>query len=45
MGGNKAKHINELEFVNGKVLANIWFEDVIVVIDPQSGECESEYGK
>lgn len=43
MGGNKAKHINELEFVNGKVLANIWFEDVIVVIDPQSGECESEY--
>ncbi len=45
LNGNPAKKINELEFVNGKVLANIWYEDVIVIIDPITGQCESEYGK
>ena len=44
-GGREARNINELEFVNGKVLANVWYEDVILVIDPKSGECESEYGE
>jgi len=43
MDGKKAEKINELEFFNGKVLANIWYEDVIVVIDPVTGQCESEY--
>lgn len=41
--GRLAKNLNELEFVNGKVLANVWFEDIILVIDPHSGKCESEY--
>mmetsp|Transcript_26818 Transcript_26818/g.39723 ORF Transcript_26818/g.39723 Transcript_26818/m.39723 type:complete len:339 (+) Transcript_26818:79-1095(+) len=41
--GKAAEEINELEFVNGVVLANIWFKDVILVIDPTSGECLSEY--
>ena len=45
MNGKPAKNLNELEFVNGKVLANVWYEDVILVIDPISGECESEYGR
>ncbi len=43
--GEPAKRINELELVNGRVLANVWYEDVILIIDPESGECESEYGK
>jgi glutamine cyclotransferase len=43
--GSSASHINELEFANGIILANVWFEDVILVIDPMSGECLSEYGK
>ena len=43
--GKAAEEINELEFVNGVVLANIWFKDVILVIDPTSGECLSEYGE
>jgi glutamine cyclotransferase len=43
--GKAAKEINELEFVNGVVLANVWYEDVILVIDPISGECLSEYGE
>lgn len=42
-GGNPAHNINELEFMDGKILANIWYEDVLLVIDPESGRCESEY--
>ena len=30
--------LNELECVNGQVLANVWLRDLIVVIDPTSGE-------
>ena len=29
--------LNELEFVHGEVLANIWFVDKIVRINPTSG--------
>lgn len=43
--GKPARNLNELEFVNGKVLSNVWYEDTILVIDPTSGKCESEYGK
>ncbi len=41
--GLEAKNINELEFYNGMILANVWHEDVILVIDPRSGVCISEY--
>jgi len=43
MNGEPAYKMNELEFVHGKVLANVWYEDVILVIDPVTGKCESEY--
>lgn len=43
MSGVPAYKMNELEFVHGKVLANVWYEDVILVIDPVTGACESEY--
>ena len=29
--------LNELEYINGEVWANIWYSDVIVRIDPESG--------
>ena len=29
--------LNELEFVNGRVLANIWYQDIVVSIDPING--------
>ncbi|TCD03428.1 glutaminyl-peptide cyclotransferase [Pedobacter psychroterrae] len=32
--------INELEFINGKIYANIYTSDIIVVIDPKSGIVE-----
>jgi glutamine cyclotransferase len=32
--------LNELEYIGGEVWANIWFEDTIVVIDPETGWVE-----
>lgn len=31
-------HINELEYVNGYIYANVWMNNYIVKIDPQSGK-------
>jgi glutamine cyclotransferase len=31
-------YLNELEYINGKVLANIWYKNIIVVIDPATGK-------
>ena len=45
MNGDKANNMNELELWRGRVLANIWYEDTIIVIDPQTGNVEKEYGK
>jgi len=32
--------INELEYINGKVYANIWMEEKIAIINPQTGQVE-----
>lgn len=34
--------LNELEYINGLVWANIWTEDRIVMIDPETGEVKEE---
>jgi glutamine cyclotransferase len=31
------KNLNELEFVKGKIYANVWRTDIIVMIDPDTG--------
>jgi glutamine cyclotransferase len=36
--GRRVRHLNELEYVNGQILANIWQKDYIVRISPQTGE-------
>lgn len=36
--GERLRHINELEFVNGEIFANLWLRDVIARIDPDSGQ-------
>ncbi len=36
-GGETVKHLNELEYVDGKILANIWKSDKITVISPETG--------
>ena len=30
--------LNELEFVNGEIYANVWYSDTIVRINPKTGE-------
>ena len=35
--GRPLKNLNELEWVNGCVLANVWQSPVIVVINPHDG--------
>lgn len=35
--GNPIIRLNELEYINGEIFANIWQTDMIVRIDPQSG--------
>ena len=36
-GRTEIKELNELEYVNGEIYANIWHDQRIVTIDPQSG--------
>ncbi len=36
--GQRVVHLNELEWIDGQIWANVWTTDRIVVIDPDSGE-------
>jgi glutamine cyclotransferase len=38
--GRPLTKLNELEFVNGRILANVWYDDRIAIIDPASGTVE-----
>ena len=38
-------NVNELEWWRGRVLANVWFLDIILVINPRTGVVEKEYGR
>ncbi|KAL7712637.1 Glutamine cyclotransferase [Entamoeba marina] len=42
-GGVPLKMINEIEYIDGLIYANVWFEDVIVLIDLTSGKVVSEF--
>lgn len=35
--GESVRQLNELEFVNGEIFANIWHDSRIIVINPQNG--------
>ena len=38
MGANgPVANINELEYVDGEIWANIWYEDVLIRVDPRTG--------
>lgn len=39
--GSPLKRINELEYINGLIYANIWQTDRIAVINPETGEVEN----
>lgn len=36
-------YLNELEYINGKIFANVWTTDFILVINPNSGAVEQFY--
>ena len=38
---SKIKNVNELEWINGKIYANIWQKDAIIIVNPNTGEVES----
>ncbi len=38
LNGSPVKKLNELEWVNGYIYANVWHEDYIVKIQPESGK-------
>lgn len=40
-GGRPVPNLNELEWVNGEIYANVWMTDQIVRIDPTSGVVKS----
>ena len=35
--GEPLRQINELEYIDGKIWANVWMQDVLVRIDPETG--------
>lgn len=39
-GGKSVNFLNELEYINGKIWANVYLKDEILIIDPASGEVE-----
>ncbi len=38
--GRIQTHLNELEYINGKIWANVYLKDEILIIDPKSGVVE-----
>jgi len=40
MAGQPVRNVNELEWVDGKILANVWMTDQIVRIDPATGKVD-----
>lgn len=39
--GKKVPYLNELEYIDGKVWANVYGTDYVVIIDPQDGHVEA----
>lgn len=40
--GEEIPNINELEYINGYIWANVWLSDEILIIDPQNGDVISK---
>ena len=41
MDGRPVRYLNELEYIDGKVWANVYTTDLIVVINPADGTVEA----
>jgi len=40
LNGRPLKNLNELEWINGKIWANVYLTDMIAIIDPKTGKVE-----
>ncbi|MBR4740749.1 MAG: glutaminyl-peptide cyclotransferase [Bacteroidales bacterium] len=40
LNGRPLRNLNELEWIDGKIWANVYLTDMIVIIDPKSGKAE-----
>ena len=38
LDGHELSQLNELEFIDGKIYANIWLTNYVAIIDPETGE-------
>lgn len=41
MNGRPVRYINELEWIDGKIWANVYLTEMIVIIDPKTGKVEA----
>ncbi len=41
LNGRPVRYLNELEWIDGRIWANVYTTDLIVIIDPKSGEVEA----
>eukprot|EP01041_Mallomonas_annulata_P010000 gene10000-20808_t len=41
--GQYMRLLNELEYVNGYIFANLWYKDIILKIDPKTGQVVKKY--
>ena len=41
MNGRPITELNELEFIEGEIWANVWQKDLILIIDPATGQVKS----
>lgn len=42
LNGKSVKYINELEWIDGKIWANVYMTDMILVIDPDTGDVTAQ---
>jgi len=42
MNGKEVNYLNELEYIDGKIWANVYTEDYIVIINPETGVVEGK---
>ena len=40
MDGRPVRYLNELEYIDGKIWANVYMSDLILIINPESGNVE-----
>ena len=41
LNGRPLRNLNELEWIDGKIWANVYLTDMIVIIDPKTGKVEA----